>query len=191
MKYSISTFLLCFLSVLFLIGCYPDEVFFSGDVPPAWAQTPSLIKNPSFDSPRGFDFWETEGCMTYVIPPKPGGAKAGPPKHTGACSPGDTASIWQSFPVTDTQVLKFSYYEILKGDSRITVSFDDGAGWEWVARDTTTQSNGGFTSVVTSTIPAYTDWLTITIGFHYCPGLGEHVECGIGSKVTAVSVTSE
>lgn len=175
-----------FILVLCCVGCLNEGYGYGGDAPPAWAQTPSLVKNPSFDSPRGFDFWETAGCATYVLPPKPGGAKAGPPKHTGSCFPGDTASIWQSFPVTDTQVIEFSYYEILKGDNHITVTFDDGAGWEWVARDTTDPTNGIFTPVVSSTIPLGTDYLTITIDFEYCPGL---LECSIGSKVSTIKVT--
>lgn len=176
--------------VLLLAGCVADYAGYgAGDaiLPPA-SQTPNLIKNPSFDNPRGFDFWETAGCASYVLPPKPGGAKAGPVKHSGTCAPGDTASIWQSFPVTDTETISFSYYEILKGDSHITVTFDNGAGWEWVARDTAAQSNGIFTPVITSTIPPGTDFLTITIDFHYCPGL-ILAECGIGSKVSGISAT--
>lgn len=151
----------------------------------------NLIQNPNFDDPeRGFAGWNTAGCASYVIPPKPGAAKAGPTSHSGLCEPGDTAAIWQTLPVSGSQVIDFRYQETLKGDNHITVTFDDGSGWEWVARDTTAQNNATFTPLVYTTIPTGTDYLTITIGFEYCPNLVLE-ECGIGSKVTAVTVTGD
>lgn len=148
----------------------------------------NLIENPNFDNPRGFDGWHVEGCASYVLSPKAGGAKAGPPQFNGLCTPGDTVVIWQSFDVAGVDTIAFSQHEILKGDNHLTITFDDGAGWQWVARETTAQNNGSFTPVVTSTLPAESDFITITINFEYCPGLSW---CGIGTKITAVTVTSE
>ena len=145
----------------------------------------NLITNPNFDDPvRGFDGWNVGGCMTYVRPNKEPAAKAGPVTFDGGCLPGQTAVISQTFTVpTDTAVIGFAYREILKGSgNHITVTLDNGQGWEWVARDSGAQNSCFcFTPVVTSTIPIGTDTLTIWVeAFYYS---------SIGMKFTAVTVT--
>lgn len=147
----------------------------------------NLIENPHFDDPvRGFDGWDVAGCMTYVRPNKEAAAKAGPPTFDGACNPGQTAVISQTFTVpTDTAVIGFTYREILKGSgNHITITLDNGQGWEWVARDSGAQNSCFcFTPIVTATIPAETDALTIWIEAFYTSG--------IGMKLTDVKVTGD
>lgn len=186
--------LLIILPILLALGCIAlwvalDDTFIVG------ADELNLIQNPYFEDEneqgdRIFDPWQAAGCASLTRKPKPGGLKGGPVQFGGLCNPGDTATAWQTFPVTGLQAIDFQYQEILKGDNHIVVTFDDGAGWEWIARDTTAQNNNTFTPVVTSTIPMATDWLTMTIHFEHCPNLILE-DCGIGSKVTAVTVTGD
>jgi hypothetical protein len=144
----------------------------------------NLVTNPNFDTPeRGFSGWNVAGCATYVRPPKEGGFKAGPVTFDGGCLSGQSGVISQTIQLSGTNVLAYTHREILKGvGNHIIVTVSDGNGWQWVARDTTTQ-NGCFcyTSPVTATLPMSTTQVILEIKAVY--------QAGIGNKITAVTLT--
>lgn len=180
MKRIFSLVAIFIITVVLLVGLWVslDSTFVVRGTGDTW------VTNPHFDDPvRGFGGWDVAGCMTYVRPPKEAAAKAGPVGFDGGCNPGDTAIISQTFPISPSSMITFTYREILKGTgNHITITLGDGDGWEWVARDSGVQ-NGCFfcyTPEVTSTVPISTTVLTIWIEAHY--------QSGIGIKFTDVEV---
>lgn len=148
--------------------------------------TQNLITNPNFDTPeRGFDGWQTGGCISYVRPPKEGAAKAGPTVHDGLCLPGDVAVISQTFTIpTATTTISLTYREIIKGaGNHLVVSLADGNGWTWTVQDTIAQTGGtGFYQMpmMSATVPEETTQLTLRVEAHY--------QAGIGMKFTSFEV---
>lgn len=144
----------------------------------------NLVENPNFDEPtRGFAGWGVVGCGSYVIPPKEGAAKAGPLTFDGLCNPGQTATFSQTVAISGTDVVTFTYREILKGaGNRVVVWLTDGHGWQHTLRDSMVQNGSfGYTQPVTATLPGGTDVLTLWIEAHY--------QNGIGVKFTSVTLT--
>lgn len=143
----------------------------------------NLISNPNFDyldenGQRSFEFWEVGGCASLVRPPKEGAFKAGPTSHDGECGVGDTAVVTQTLPIiSGTNTISFTMQPLIVGSgNRLTVTFSDGEGWEWIPYDRNTQVYvWEFTPVVTTTLPWGTDYLTVEIEALYVTKLGTKV----------------
>lgn len=183
----IKLFVWLFIVTFILVICTFTVISIGDRVLNVQGQGINLVQNGDFAT-RTFEGWQASGCFSLVLPPKESAAKAGPTQYDGECSPGESGTISQALVVSGTQYISFRYREILRGDNRLVVTFTDGNGWHWAARDTTVQ-NATFahTPMVTNTepIPLGTEIVTMTIASDYCPSLSN---CRIGTKITDIEV---